>query len=184
MRLGASTRWRTGRCAGPATGGSTGGAGVPDGPAGAARCLQGRAKAPPRTDPHEDLDSILWQQTAVEYRANTTTVYRSAAAALERLAAAARKARPRKDPVVVFDLDETVFDNSRFQGRLLVEQRNYDSPLWDCWVGQKQALRIAGAELLFREMVRLNVRGRFVTNRKCRPRTGDSDACPQEAETL
>jgi acid phosphatase len=147
-------------------------------------CKAARERPSPRTDPHEDLAAILWQQTAAEYRGNTTTVYRAAAGALKGLAEAARKGKPRKDPVVVFDLDETVFDNSRFQGRLLVEQRNYESPLWDCWVGQKQALRIAGAELLFRELVRQKVRGRFVTNRKCRARAGDADPCPQEAETL
>jgi acid phosphatase len=147
-------------------------------------CQAAREKPSPRTDPHEDLDAILWLQTAAEYQANTTTVYRAAARALKGLAAEARKARPRKEPVVVFDLDETVLDNSRFQGRLLVERRNYDSPLWDCWVGQKQALRVAGAELLFRELVGQKVRGRFVTNRRCRARAGDDAPCPQEAETL
>jgi acid phosphatase len=51
-------------------------------------------------------------------------------------------------------------------------------------VGQKQALRIAGVEILFREMVRQGVRGRYVTNRKCRPRPGKGEPCPQKRETL
>lgn len=133
-----------------------------------------------RTYPHADLDAILWQQTAAEYQANATTVYRAATNALKGLVDAAGAAKP---PVVVFDLDETVLDNSRFQGRELAEARSYDSGLWDCWVGQKQALKVAGAELLFAKMAELNVRGRFVTNRKCRDR-GDGVDCPQKAETL
>jgi 5'-nucleotidase (lipoprotein e(P4) family) len=145
-------------------------------------CRKARDKATPRADPHEDLDAILWLQTAAEYRANTTTVYRGAAAALPALVAAARGRGA--DPVVVFDLDETVFDNSHFQGRLLAEARNYDSDLWDCWVGQTQAGAVPGADLLFRAMTGQGVRGRFITNRKCRLRSGDADPCPQEGETL
>ena len=145
-------------------------------------CRKARDNAAPRTDPHEDLDAILWLQTAAEYRANTMTVYRAAASALPVLATAARGRGA--DPVVVLDLDETVFDNSHFQGRLLAEARNYDSDLWDCWVGQRQAGAVPGADLLFRAMTSQGVRGRFITNRKCRPRPGDADACPQEAETL
>jgi acid phosphatase len=144
-------------------------------------CQTARDNGTRRVDPHEDLYSILWQQTAAEYRANTTTVYRAAALALSGLVAANSSG---KEPVVVFDLDETVLDNSRFQGRLVAEERNYDSDLWDCWVGQKQALRVPGAELLFRALVDQHVRGRFITNRKCRPRPGDGDPCPQERETL
>ncbi|HET9317990.1 MAG TPA: HAD family acid phosphatase [Vicinamibacteria bacterium] len=145
-------------------------------------CRRARDGATRRVDPHEDLDAILWLQTAAEYRANTTTVYRGAAAALPGLAAAAR-ARGA-DPVVVLDLDETVFDNSHFQGRLLAEARNYDSDLWDCWVGQKQAGAVPGADLLFRAMTEKGIRARFITNRKCRPRAGDANPCPQEGETL
>lgn len=144
-------------------------------------CRAARDTPTRRADPHEDLASILWQQTAAEYQANATTVYRAAARALKDLVAAKSSDKP---PVVVFDLDETVLDNSRFQGRMLAEARNYDSKLWDCWVGQKQALRVPGAELLFRAMVEQDVRGRFITNRKCRSRPGDERACPQEAETL
>ena len=144
-------------------------------------CRAARDGGSRRVFPHEDMDAILWLQTAAEYQANTTTVYRAAAAALPGLASAA-KARGA-DPVVVLDLDETVFDNSAFQGRLLAEARNYDSDLWDCWVGQKRAHAVPGADLLFRAMSAQGVRARFITNRKCRPR-GDGEPCPQEGETL
>ena len=143
-------------------------------------CEEARDNGTRRLDPHEDLDSILWQQTAAEYRATTTTVYRAAAAALGVLVASNRSG---KDPVVIFDLDETVLDNSRLQGHLLAAARNYDSRIWDCWVSRKEALLVPGADLLFRALVEHRVRGRFITNRKCRPR-GDGNACPQETETL
>jgi acid phosphatase len=145
-------------------------------------CRKARDGASRRAFPHEDLDAILWLQTAAEYRATATTVYRGAASALPGLVAAARGRGA--DPVVVLDLDETVFDNSHFQGRLLAEARNYDSDLWDCWVGRKQAAAVPGADLLFRAMADKGVRARFITNRKCRLRAGDANPCPQEGETL
>jgi len=150
-----------------------------------ARCAEAREKPSPRTAfPHEDLDAILWQQTAAEYQAATLGVYRAAQRALPGLVKAAKKAEPGKKPVVVLDLDETVLDNSRFQGRLLVEGRNYESRLWDCWVGQKQAGLVPGAEILFREMAERGVRARLVTNRRCDPRLENGEACPQKRETL
>jgi acid phosphatase len=128
---------------------------------------------------------------AAEYRANAINVYRAAASALHELVARARAdeardarlaGREAKEPVVVLDLDETVFDNSAQQGRLVAEQRTYDETLWDCWVGLKKAERVPGADLLFREMVKEGVRARFITNRKCERRY-QAD-CPQKAETL
>lgn len=145
----------------------------------------------PSPDAYEDLDAILYQQLAAEYRANATNVYRSAATALHGLVAAARAEEAReapragrepREPVVVLDLDETVFDNSLQQGRLVAEGRVYDERLWDCWVGLKKAEPVPGAKLLFREMVKERVRARFITNRKCERRY--QDECPQKAETL
>ena len=84
-------------------------------------CGKARAQASRRADPHEDLDGILWQQTAAEYRGSATTIYRAAAEALPALERANQTGKPS---VVVFYLDETVVDNRRFQGGRLHEARN------------------------------------------------------------
>lgn len=160
-------------------------------PALAGVCARARAVVKSRTLPtattpvNADLYAALYQQQALEYRANALATYRAAAAALPARLAEQRAARSGKPPVVVFDLDETVLDNSPFQGRTLHENREYDETLWDCWVGKQEARLVPGADVLFRAMAVAGVRGRFITNRRCVVRSdGDSNACPQLRETM
>lgn len=143
-----------------------------------------RLAAGSNTLPHADLYAALYQQHALEYRANALSTYRAAAAALPARLAEQRAARTGKPPVVVFDLDETVLDNSAFQGRALKEDREFDDMLWDCWVGQQDARLVPGAELLFQAMSAAGVRARFITNRRCLVRGADqADTCPQLRDT-
>lgn len=160
-------------------------------PAIAGVCARAREAVKSRTLPtattpvNADLYAALYQQQALEYRANALATYRAAAAALPARLAEQRTARSGKPPVVVFDLDETVLDNSPFQGRTLHENREYDETLWDCWVGKQEARLVPGADALFRAMAAAGVRGRFITNRRCVVRSGgDGNACPQLRETL
>jgi len=88
---------------------------------------------------------------------------------------------------VILDVDETLLDNSLLQGKLLEESRNYDPKLWNCWLAQRAAGLVAGAEDLFRVLasppaVKRGVRAILITNRACEAR--GTGACPQKAETL
>jgi acid phosphatase len=140
------------------------------------------AKQPPRTTPspavrdtHEQLQGVLWIQTAAEYQVLATTVYERAAAEFD---------RANSDPswtaaieqeglgsfsslpvAVIMDLDETVLDNSRAQGQFVLDRTPYLPQTWTEWVKLSAAGDVPGAKA-FIEHVRSNG-GHviFVTNR-------------------
>jgi predicted secreted acid phosphatase len=77
-------------------------------------------------DTHERMTGVPWFQTAAEYQVDSLVKYRQATAALDRAlavpnwtAATEQTATPLPKPTaVIMDLDETVLDNSLFQGEL------------------------------------------------------------------
>jgi len=73
------------------------------------------------------LDATLYMQTAAEYRAAYYQAYNLATTRLDELSK-----KPGKFAVVM-DLDETVFDNSRFQAMLLQKGFAWDKDLWAEW---------------------------------------------------
>jgi 5'-nucleotidase (lipoprotein e(P4) family) len=124
-------------------------------------------------DTHEDLHAVLWMQTAAEYRALTSAIYghagdvlegalqdRSWTAALEQ--AGGYGALP---PAVILDLDETVFDNSAFQGQLVRDRGFYTEDAWREWVHARRAGAVPGAQEFIRRAERHDVAVFFVSNR-------------------
>ncbi|MFX7918423.1 HAD family acid phosphatase, partial [Acinetobacter baumannii] len=90
----------------------------------------------PAVPAHDNLNAVLWMQTAVEYRAIAEQTYRAAAERLDRalkdpawdaLVADERDTPARGlPPAVVLDIDETVLDNSPYQARLVAQDAQYD----------------------------------------------------------
>lgn len=80
-------------------------------------------------DTQERMTCVLWFQTAAEYQVGSLVKYRQATAALDRAlavpywtAATEQTATPLPKPTaVIMDLDETVLDNSLFQGELGIQ---------------------------------------------------------------
>ena len=78
------------------------------------------------------LNATLWQQTAAEYRVVTRIIYAMAKLQLERALAdpawtaerSQSEALKNLPPAVIMDVDETVLDNSAFQGRLIKDHLN------------------------------------------------------------
>lgn len=109
------------------------------------------AGEPPAND---NLNAVLWVQSAAEYDAVTQTIYRAAAeeldAALEQpnwdaLVPGERgNAATGLPPAVVMDVDETVLDNSPYQARLVRDGASYDETTWDLWVAEKKAKAVPG----------------------------------------
>jgi acid phosphatase len=137
-------------------------------------------RAAPRTpaaaalrDTHEQLQGVLWMQTAAEYWALASSTYREAGAALDAALAdrswsAAAEQAPgfeRLPPAVVLDLDETVLDNSRFQGQLVLDRTVYQPPLWRSWVEARESGVIPGAAGFLALAAARGVAVYFVTNR-------------------
>src|SRR5471030_2407540 len=67
--------------------------------------------------------ATLWQQTSGERRALSYQAFALARMMLDR---DLRMKRNRKPRAVIVDLDETILDNSRFEGMLLKNRVNYN----------------------------------------------------------
>jgi 5'-nucleotidase (lipoprotein e(P4) family) len=129
--------------------------------------------SPAVRDAHEQLQSVLWMQTSGEYWANAATVYAAARQAIDRglkdrrwtAALEQEGSFARLPPAVILDLDETVLDNSRFQGRMIREGKSYDATAWKTWVEERMAVEVPGAVGFIDYAASKKVRVFFVTNR-------------------
>jgi acid phosphatase len=129
--------------------------------------------APPARVTHELLDPVLWMQTSGEYWALATTAYRAARRGLDdglktkAWTAATEQTPPftTKPPAVIFDLDETVLDNSAYEGQLVKNGTGYDDALWTEWANAKRAAAIPGAVDFVNYVRSKHVAVFFITNR-------------------
>jgi 5'-nucleotidase (lipoprotein e(P4) family) len=141
----------------------------------------------------ELLQPTLWMQWAPEYRANVQQVYRLATerianpqpgtAALEQVGMPAEQLA-RLPTAVVLDLDETVFDNSIYQARLVRDRVRYDTRTWGEWVMAAQAEAVPGAREFIAAARRLGHTVFYVSNRDCATPAGTAaDPCPAKTAT-
>ena len=126
-------------------------------------------------DTHELLHGVLWMQTAAEFWALSQFAFDRAAQVLDGALAdknwtAALEQESLENfsglpPALVMDLDETVLDNSQFEGQLVLDRTDYLPATWTAWVDTAAAPAIPGA-IDFIEAARTKgVRVIFVTNR-------------------
>ena len=104
-------------------------------------------------DSHEMLNAALWQQTSAEYEAAARQAYRLARVNLDLAledpewsaipTPAANSAQ--LPPAVLLDLDETVFDNSRYEARIILEYGKYTSQTFRQWCEESAASAVPGA---------------------------------------
>lgn len=123
---------------------------------------------------HERLHSILWIQTSAEYQALTTMTYQRAGETVDRAlqdrtwTAALEQTGDFQNlpPAVILDLDETVLDNSPFEGRLIKNHSPFNRSKWDQWVEEANAQALPGALKFIAETQRKGATVFFVTNRR------------------
>lgn len=130
---------------------------------------------PPATAPErplEKLAALLWFQTAAEARLVQSQTYAAARTALERALAdptwSALDQGPAGaglPPAVIADVDETLLDNSDFEGFLQREARRYNAADWTRWVEAERARAIPGAVEFARFAAERGVTLFYVTNR-------------------
>lgn len=129
--------------------------------------------APPPREAHENLNATLWMQGSAEYKVDTLGKYRQARATLDR---ALRDRRwtaateqtgdaSRLPPAVIMDLDETVLDNSLFQGELTKRRMLFSLDLWNDWVARAEATALPGAVEFIAYAESRGVSVFYVTNR-------------------
>jgi 5'-nucleotidase (lipoprotein e(P4) family) len=139
------------------------------------------ASAAPR-DTHEQLQGALWVQSSIEYRMVCASIYRAATAALDAAladrtwsGAVEQTGDPAGlPPAIILDLDETVLDNSLFQGELARRRLVYTRELWGEWVAQRKAGLVPGAGAFLAAARERGMAVFFVTNR----------AAAEEADTI
>lgn len=122
----------------------------------------------------DDLNAVLWVQTAVEYRANSLQAYALAARVLdEALAdpgwtAFLGQTEDFEDlpPAIILDIDETVLDNSYYAARLTLDHQTYVEDSWDDWVLQEDATPVPGAVEFINYAASRGVAVFYITNRR------------------
>ena len=126
---------------------------------------------------YENLNSTLWMQTAVEYKASAVQTYRLAQVALlqglrdPHWTAALEQNGDFENlpPAVILDLDETVLDNSVFDARLITSPIKPDEidAQWMKWMDERSAGLVPGA-MDFLQFAHANgVTPIYITNRTC-----------------
>lgn len=132
-----------------------------------------RPSATSTAAPHENLNAVLWVQTALEYEATTLQAYRlaqlqlDAALADPEWTAAIERSEEGSNlpPAVVLDVDETVLDNSYYQARMIRDNTAYSTATWDPWVMEMRATAIPGAVEFTQYAAKKGVTVFYVTNR-------------------
>ena len=132
------------------------------------------------------LNAALWMQSAAEYRANALQAYSLATRQLDAaLADPAWSAIPGTPstglpPAIILDSDETVFDNSAFEARMVRKGVKYDDNDWKAWIAESAAAAIPGSTEFLRHAQSKGVTVFFVTNR----RTDEEAATRRNIEKL
>ena len=139
---------------------------------------------------NNNLNSTLWIQTAAEYKANSIQVYQSAMFRLTDLindknhtaTFEQKEGFEQLPPAIILDVDETVLDNSPYQGKLVKENKKFSADTWNHWVSLKQAKAIPGVVNFLNKAQEMGVTIFYITNRRCTP--VDTNPCPQDTETF
>ena len=122
---------------------------------------------------HENLNAVVWVQTAIEYEAAALQAYRLAELQVEaalkdpRWTAAIEQTGDSSSlpPAVIVDVDETVLDNSFYQARMIRDNTPFATSTWDTWVMEEGATAIPGAVAFAKYAASRGVTIFYITNR-------------------
>jgi acid phosphatase len=139
-----------------------------------------------------NFNSTLWVQTAAEYKANAIQAYNAASQNLAtalidvQLTAVTEQTGnfSSMPPAIIFDVDETVLDNSQYQAQLLLEGRPFKLKTWDQWLVLQSAPAVPGAVEFINLALDKGVEIFYITNRECLQRAASAQACPQKEDTI
>jgi 5'-nucleotidase (lipoprotein e(P4) family) len=128
-----------------------------------ASCSTVRNTTAPQAETQDQLIlATLWYQQSAEMKALYYQCYRNAGAALVENLAGYDKSKPA---AVVLDIDETVLDNSPYQGWQVIENKPFNDQDWRRWVEMAQAKPLPGAVEFTRFADSLGVEVFYISNR-------------------
>jgi len=122
----------------------------------------------------EILNSVLWTQTAAEYRSLTVQSYALAREKLDQAMADPSWTAALEQsgefstlpPAIILDLDETVLDNSYYEARRIVYGGDFIRKTWNEWCREENATAVPGALEFTRYAAEKGVTIFYVTNRR------------------
>lgn len=125
--------------------------------------LPGLASAQ-KVGPERDwTNAVLWQQHSGEYRALAFQAYNFARLSLKEALWEQANGKPN---CIIVDADETVLDNSAFQGHELKKGVSYVQRDWTEWTALAQADTVPGALSFLKFAAAKHVEVFYVTNRE------------------
>lgn len=107
-------------------------------------------------------NAVLWQQNSGEYRALCFQAYNFARLSLKEALWADTSKKPN---CVIVDIDETVLDNSAFQGHEIKKGQSYLPADWTAWTNLAQADTVPGALAFLKFAASKNIETFYVSNR-------------------
>lgn len=113
--------------------------------------------------------STLWFQKSAEMRASFYQAFNLAGMLLEKHLDDLPEGLI---PAVVLDIDETILDNSPFQGQVILSNKPYSQEFWEEWTQLAQAKPLPGALKFLNMAESLHVEIFYITNRKESEREG------------
>lgn len=141
---------------------------------------------------NNNFNSLLWMQSSAEYKASAVQAYSAALANIDAALADRRWTAALEQsgdcsslpPAVVMDIDETVLDNSRYMGKVVLENGVWNAKTWDEWVALQQATAVPGVIEFINAMRAKQVSVILISNRECMKRGESGSPCPQETDTI
>lgn len=131
------------------------------------------SEAPAGSTREVNLSAVVWLQTAAEFEALALQAFAQATAALDQalvepswVAAPEQTSAPEgAPPAVILDVDETVLDNSPYQGWLLRSGERFAPASWGAWVEAAAAEAVPGALAFTKAAAARGVTVFYVSNR-------------------
>src|ERR1700761_3200819 len=112
--------------------------------------------------------SSLYQQQASEYRALCYQAYNIAKERVDE----AVKVHTDTPYAVITDIDETLLDNSRYDGLRAAEDSDFRQSDWQSWTAKGLADTVPGAPAFFKYAASKGVAVFYITNRSSAERAG------------
>jgi 5'-nucleotidase (lipoprotein e(P4) family) len=113
--------------------------------------------------------STLWFQQSAEVNALFYQAFNIASFMLEKHL---KDLPDNSKPAIVIDIDETILDNSPFQGEVILRGEPYSQSFWEEWTSLAKAEPLPGALEFLKKAEILGVSVFYVTNRKETEREG------------
>lgn len=109
------------------------------------------------------VGAVLWQQQSAEHRALSYQAFNLGKLRLDQLLKG--HSSLDKPMAIITDIDETIFDNSPFNGKLIQTNKSYSREGWIAWGKAEKATAIPGALDFLNYAVENGVTIFYVSNR-------------------